>query len=192
MAFAAAALPYLQYAGMAMSAVSAMQGSQANKDAANTQAGVSRNNAQIAEWQAQDAILRGSRSASVSRMRSNQLKGTQRAAMAANGVDLGQGSALQILSDTDYFGEIDALTIKDNAAKEAWALRNQAGGFTAEANLMQSRADKEKPWLAAGTSLLGSAGKVASSWYSPGSVATQSGGGYDAKANWRRYGSGGD
>lgn len=165
MAFAAAALPYMQYAGMAMSAVGAMQNSQGTKAAYGAQAQVARNNATLAGWQAEDAIRRGGRSASLSRSKTNQMKGTQRARLAANGVDLGVGSALQILTDTDHFGEIDATTITDNAAREAWAIRSQATNFSNEAGLLQARSDNERPWMAAGTSLLTSAGRVAGNWY---------------------------
>jgi hypothetical protein len=150
--------------GMGMSAVSAYGNSRNAKAAYGAQAQVSRNNAQIAEWQAEDAIKRGGRDAMKVRTRANRLKGAQRAGFGANGVDMSTGSALQILSDTEYFGEVDVGTVKDNAGKEAWALRNQAMGFNADASLMQGRADSEKPLMAAGTSLLTSAGKVSSQW----------------------------
>lgn len=165
MAFMAAALPYMQMAGAAVSAYSAYQGSQANKIAYGAQAQVNENNAQIARWQAEDALHRGARDASRMRISGNQLKGKQRAALAANGVDLGVGSALEILTDTDYFTEVDIGTIKDNAAREAWAIRNQAQNFTSEASLLRSRANMESPLLAAGTSLLTSATKAAGNWY---------------------------
>lgn len=158
----------MQIAGAGLSAVGAYQGSQASKAAYAAQAQIAQNNAQIAGWQAEDALARGGRDANRSRMRTRQVKGSQRAALAANGVDLGVGSALQILSDTDFFGEIDANTIKDNAAREAWALRNQAANFTSESALLRSRSDAESPWMAAGTSLLTSAGRVAGNWYGSG------------------------
>lgn len=167
MAFMAAAAPYMQYAGMAMSAVGAVQGSQANKAAYGAQAQVAANNAQIAQYQADDALTRGRVNASRMGMQVHQLKGQQRAKLAANGVDLGVGSALNILTDTDQFGEIDANTITDNAAKEAWAIRQQANGYTSDANLLKARADSEKPWMSGMTSLLTSAGRVAGNWYSP-------------------------
>jgi len=165
MAFMAAAAPYMQYAGAAMSAVGSMQQSQAAKQAYGMQSQVAANNAQVAEWQAQDAIARGNTNATRQRMQTNQVKGTQRARMAANGVDLGVGSALDILTDTDYFGEIDANTISDNAAKEAWAIRQQASGLKAESSIFQNRADSESPLMAGATSLLTSAGKVSGNWY---------------------------
>ncbi|HSV48364.1 MAG TPA: hypothetical protein VLJ58_21425 [Ramlibacter sp.] len=152
-------------ASVAGTAITAYSGSKAAKGAYESQAQVARNNATIAGWQADDALARGDRAASAVRMKTSQLKGRQRATMAANGVDLGAGSALNILDDTDYFGEIDANTVKDNAAREAWALRNQAQGFTYEAGAAQARASNESPLLAAGTSMLTSAGRVADRWY---------------------------
>lgn len=151
--------------GVGMSAAGAYNNSRNAKAAYGAQAQVGRNNAQIAGWQAEDALKRGDKDAMRVKTRANRLKGAQRAGFGANGVDMSTGSALQILSDTEYFGELDAGTVKDNAAKEAWALRNQAMGFTAEAGLMQGRADSESPALVAGTSLLTSAGSVASQWY---------------------------
>lgn len=157
----------LQLGGSAASAYGAYTNSRNAKAAYAAQGQIAANNATIAGWQAEDALARGAREAGRQRLKTRQLKGTQRAALAANGVDLGVGSALNILTDTDYFGEIDANTITDNAAKEAWAIRAQAAGFQSEASLLRSRADMESPMLAAGTSLLTSAGKVAGNWYPP-------------------------
>lgn len=157
--------PALQVGGAVASGVGAYQSSRGARAAYRAQGQVAENNARLAEWQAEDAIRRGARDVSRSRMKTAQLKGTQRAALAANGVDLGVGSALNILTDTDYFGDVDADTITDNAAREAWAIRNQAAGFRSEADLFNSRAARESPWLAGGTSLLTSAGKVADRWY---------------------------
>lgn len=165
-----AVAPALQVVGAGASALGAFKSSQNNQAAYKAQAQVAQNNALIAGWQAQDALVRGDRAAQTSRSKTRQLKGTQRAALAANGVDLGEGSALNILTDTDYFGAVDAGTIKDNAAREAWVLRNQATGYSAEAGMLKDRASDESPWMAAGTSLLTSAGKVASNWYTPASA----------------------
>lgn len=119
---------------------------------------VAANNAKLAEWQAQDAITRGQRSEQAQRMKVAQLKGSQRASMAARGLDLGEGSALSILQDTDYMGEVDATTIRDNATREAWAYRNQAAQY-------KSQADSMSPFGSAFGTLLTGAGSVADSWY---------------------------
>lgn len=160
-----AAAPALQLAGVGLGAAGAYSSSRNTKSAYQAQAQVAKNNAIIAGWQAEDALVRGDRAASVSRSKTRQLKGSQRAALAANGVDLGEGSALNILTDTDYFGEMDANTITDNAAREAWAIRSQASGYSAEASMLSSRASSEQPWLSTATSLLTSAGRVADRWY---------------------------
>lgn len=157
----------IQGGAAALSSLGAYSSSQAAKTAYAGQAQVNRNNAQIAEWQAQDALQRGESTASKVRMRGNQLQGTQRAGLAYSGVDLGQGSAVQILTDTEYFTEVDAATAKDNAAREAWEARNKAAGFQSEASLFQSRSDAENPLLAGATSLLTNAGRVSRDWYTP-------------------------
>lgn len=158
----------LQGLGAGMTAASAYSSSQASKAAYNAQAQVDQNNARLAEYQAQDAERRGAVAAQNVGYRTNQVKGTQRAALAANGVDLGYGSALELLSDTDYFGSVDRATTVDNAAREAWGYRTQGANYTSDASLLRQRASAESPFLSAGTSLLGSAGRVASGWYSPG------------------------
>lgn len=154
----------MMVAGMGMQAAGAYSNSSNAKGAYGAQSQVASNNAQIARWQAQDALARGDRAAIQVRTKGNQLKGAQRAAMAANGVDVGTGSALDILTDTDFTTALDANTVKDNAAKEAWALRNQAAGFTADSSILNARADAENPTLALGGSLLTSAGKAGAYW----------------------------
>lgn len=160
----------LQLTGSVMGAFGAAKNSSAAKVSYEAQAAVDRNNAQISEWQADDAIRRGRVDAMAARRRARQVGGRQRAAIAASGVDMTTGSALEMLTDTQFFGEVDVNTLQDNAAREAWALRNQAAGYKSEADLMRARASAESPMMAGVTSLLTSAGRVASNWYSPDSV----------------------
>lgn len=160
------AAPVMQATGAILGASTAYSNSKAVKGAAEVNARVQELNAQMAEQQARDAITRGDKAAGASRLKSRQFKGSQRAALAANGVDLGFGSALNMLNDTDLFGEIDAETIRDNAAREAWAIRQQAAGLRVDASTYRLRAANESPLLAASTSLLTSAGRVADRWYS--------------------------
>lgn len=156
----------MSVAGMGLQAMNAYNQSENAKAAYEYQAAVQRNNAMLAEWQAQDEIRRGQDEELAVRRRTAQLKGSQRASLAARGLDISDGSALNLLTDTDYMGEVDALTVRDNAAKKVYATRQQAAGFTAEAGMMKFRADSENPMMAAGTSLLSNAGAVADRWYS--------------------------
>lgn len=155
----------LQAVGAGAQAMGAYRASQAAKAAAKYNAAVSRNNAQIAQWQAQSILAKGARDEQAQRLRTAALKGSQRARLAANGVDLTQGSALRILQDTDYLGEMDALTIRDNAAMDAWGARTQANNFLNESSMYGAQADSISPSGAAVSSLLGSSGQVAASWY---------------------------
>lgn len=129
---------------------------------ARNQAMATRNAAQmnqsIAEVQAQDATLRGEQEAQAINRNARQTVGAQRAAYAARGVDLGAGTPADVIDQTDFFGQADAATARSNAAKEAWGYRARGAGFAAEAA-------NANPNRAAGLSLLGSAGSVASSWY---------------------------
>lgn len=154
-----------QAAGGVASAWGAYTKAKGERYAYEQQAIVAENNRQYAMWQAADATARGETAAGRHQMKVAQLKGSQRAALAERGIDLGEGSALDIMSDTDYMGAIDVNTIKDNAGKEAWAYRTQASNYGANADLLRYRAESTSPAGSAFGSLLTSAGSVASSWY---------------------------
>jgi len=151
--------------GAVASTAAAYNKSKADKMAYEYQAKVAENNAQVTEWQARDAIVRGQTAEANSRLKTAALKGTQRASMAARGLDLGEGSPLNILTDTDYMGEVDAGIIKDNVAREAWGYRTQGTNYRNNAEMLKFRAGMESPGTAAAGTLLTNAGKVASSWY---------------------------
>ncbi|MER1940651.1 hypothetical protein ABS755_08075 [Castellaniella sp. FW104-16D08] len=136
------------------------------------QAQVSRNNAMVAEWQARSALQAGAKAEQTQRLKAASLTGAQRARLAANGVDLGQGNALNILMDTDYMNERDVQTIKDNAALKAWGYRvdgrnsmDNAGMLDAGAFNAVDAAGAINPTAAAGSTMLSGLGQVASSWY---------------------------
>jgi hypothetical protein len=155
----------LQVAGVFSSSVGAYQQSKATKAALEYQAAVDRNNAQLDEYRAKDSLERGAIEVNKQQLKTGQLKGTQRAALAARGLALDDGSALNILADTDYMGQVDADTIADNAAREAWAYRESAKGNRSNASMRESRAASESPFRSAANTLLTGAGSVATSWY---------------------------
>jgi hypothetical protein len=155
----------LQVAGLVSGALGASRQSEATQQAYNYQAAVNKNNAQVAEWQAQDALQRGTKAEQAQRLKVAQLKSSQRAGFAARGVALDEGSPLAILQDTDMMGEMDALTIRDNAEKEAWGARMQGANYSSDSAMLSARSGAESPTGAAFGSLLTGAGAVASSWY---------------------------
>lgn len=90
-------------------------------------------NADVQEKSAQAAINSGNEQAAQVRARARQLQGTQAATLAASGVDLGGGTAVDIFGDTAQQGELDALTTVNNAQRQAYGLQAQAAGNRSQA-----------------------------------------------------------
>lgn len=82
--------------------------------------------ARQAEIQAEDALKRGEESARQAKQQTKQLIGKQRAAQAAQGIDVGSGTALDIQAETAEFGAIDESRIRLNAYREAWGFKTEA------------------------------------------------------------------
>lgn len=152
-------------AGAMTSTFGAYGQSQAQKASLQYQASVDRNNAQLMEWEAQDAIARGEKAWQKHRLDTANLKGTQRAVMASRGVDLGEGTPARILTDTDFLSALDGAAIRRNAGREAYTARAKGDQFTADANAAQYGADNTHPALAATGTLLNGVSTVASNWY---------------------------
>jgi hypothetical protein len=151
-----------------MSALGAYNGAQSNKLTLQGQADIAEINSRMSETTAQSTLLAGQREEQKSRIATANLKGTQRASLAANGVDLGVGSAENILTTTDVMGEIDANTIKDNAIRSAWGYRTQAVNYQSQARSSRAASGAISPESAMASTLIGGAGQVASSWYQMG------------------------
>jgi hypothetical protein len=94
---------------------------QAARRASESQAQLAEYN--VADLQAKDATERGELDAQRFRARTRGLVGEQRAGIAAGNIDVGYGSAVDVQADATYLGELDALTVKTNAAREAWGYR---------------------------------------------------------------------
>ncbi len=152
--------------GGGMSATAAYTSAKNQQAALQAQAQTEMNNATLAGFQSDDAIARGETAAGVTMMKGAQVKGTQRAGLAANGVDLSGGSAQNVLTSTDYVTAVDASTLRTNAAREAWGYQMQVRNDVNRATADRNASDQISPWLSAGTSLLGSAATVANRWYS--------------------------
>lgn len=96
-------------------------------------------NARMAEWQARDAERRGDEAANRHRAQVTRMIGSQRAALAAQGVNVEDGSAAEVQLDTAMLGEMDALTIRNNAAREALGYRAQAIDYRRRGALERSQ-----------------------------------------------------
>jgi len=131
-------------AGLAMSAYGAYkQGSatkkagQAQKGAADSSAGLADYNAEVAEVQAEDAVARGAEEESRFRTGVRGMIGAQRTGFAAGNIDVGYGSAVDVQADVAFLGELDAITIRTNAARESWGYKVQAEDSRRRAAIMR-------------------------------------------------------
>lgn len=156
----------LQAAGAAASADAARKTAIAQQTADQFQSAVSANNAGYDAILAARAVSDGQTQVGTSRLKYGALQGTQTASLAAHGVDVTQGSAKNILDDTQMMSDMDAATLTDNALKAAWGYSVQKENDLATSRMLAARADAISPDTAMATSLLGSAATVASSWYS--------------------------
>ena len=155
--------------GYGFSAITAALGafsqSSAQKQAYQYQSQISKVNEQIAQWDASAALNRGQTLEGESRLATAQVYSSQRASMAANGVDITEGSPVGVLATTKFIGNVDAATIHDNALQEAWGYQVAGVNASNASSYYSSAASNINPGLSAGTSLLTSAGSVASNWY---------------------------
>lgn len=116
-----------------------MQGQQ--KSAADiNQASALTQNAAYLNRAANDARYRGVVDADTQRVQTQNLIGTQRAAMAANGGIVDDGSNALIQQDTAQYGELDAMIISNNAAREAYGLEVQATNNIGNADILKKNA----------------------------------------------------
>ncbi len=146
----------LSAAGGALGAASAYQQGQVAKQ-------VGRNNQIMAEYAAQDAQRRAGEDAIKVQQKAAQLKGTQRATMAAKGLDLGEGTAAELQDQTDFFGAVDAATTRSNGNRDAWASRYQGANARAQGDAAARQAN-----ISAFSTVLSTAGSVAGKWYDYG------------------------
>jgi len=140
-------------------------GAQSQKISLKAQADISAINARIAELSAQSALDAGKVEAAQTTLKYGATKSSQRAALAANGVDLGVGSAAEIQASTDLLKEIDRNTIKTNAIRAAVGYRTQSASYQSDSLMKNASASGISPLLSGFTSLLEGATRVAPNWY---------------------------
>lgn len=114
-------------------------------------------NAQMADLQAADAIRRGDKDATTLKKGAKQLIGSQRAGLAAQGIDVNSGSAADVQADTAGSAEVDALTIKNNAWREAFGYKVQALDARTKGNFAElaGRNEAKNTLLTGGITALG-------------------------------------
>lgn len=126
-------------------------------------------NARLAGIKAEDALNQGEEAAAKIRSDAKKVVGSQRAALAAQGLDVDAGTASDLQRDTEESAARDIMTVRNNAWRQAWGFRTQAT-FDQQAANFQAAANNNlanSTLITGGTSALSQGLKGA--YYSKGS-----------------------
>lgn len=147
-----AAAPYIATAQAGVGLYGSYAQSQALKEQGKAEEKLAEQNARLKELQAEDAILRGKADAAEVKRRGRYVKGSQRAALAAQGVSVDTGSAAAVQNETDTMSGMDALTVQNNAFREAWGYRSEASNerFRGRMERLKSRNEARMTLLTGG------------------------------------------
>ena len=119
-------------------AATAVQGV-AQHRAAKAAKAAARSNEAVARIQRANALARGGREEQRHRRAVRAFIASQQAQYAGGGVDLSSGSVLDVVGSTELLGELDALTIRTNAYREAWGYEMQGNQYAAEAQAAETQ-----------------------------------------------------
>lgn len=135
-------LPTLAYAALGASAIGtgvAIMGQQsqakAASQAANYNAQVQERDSQVAQQNAKLSSEAGTQQVEAYELKARAQAGDIKANQGASGVDVNSGSFQQVRQSQDELSQVDALTIRSNATKEAYGYETQAQGYTAQSSL---------------------------------------------------------
>lgn len=120
-------------AAIALTVAGGLYSADAAHEAGQAQVAIAERNAETDRQRAQLANRIGSIEEDRHRAKVRQMLGSQRANLAARGIDPDSGIGLAFQDETVAFGETDAMTIRYNAAREAWGFGVSANNSMAEA-----------------------------------------------------------
>jgi len=114
------------------SAYTARKNAQGQKNILGFEAQQAGYQAAMAGYQAQIAQQVGAVKEQDSQLQTAAQFGAQRAHMAAGGIDLGQGSATDVLASTEYMGERNVAMIQDDTNRQVWQYHTQQAMYQAD------------------------------------------------------------
>lgn len=148
--------------GAGLGAASAITGGIASRNQALYQAQVAKNNAEVEKRNSDQSLISGQSAETAKRIQTTRLIAAQTAGQAANGLDVAVGSPLDVRNADQMEGDLDALTIRYNATRQAYGFNVQADNDLTSAK-MYKRAGNDalfKGFLGAGTSLISGASSI--------------------------------
>ena len=160
-------------AAATIGAVSAAYSAVQSVQQGNYQNKVAKYNARVTENEAQQTRNKGNEEENAQREATAQLLSKQRAQLGASGVELDSGSALQLQTDTERLGELDAGRIRSNTDYAVSSLEESARLQRADGKNAQ-RAGRTEAF----TTILGQAAStlnsgVADKWFTKDSAAAK-------------------
>ena len=147
----------LNVASTGLGALSSIQQGQAQAARAETQAQLQRRNQKIAQQRAEDRRELGEIEADRRRRQADLQIGTQKSTLAGRGVRIDTGTPQDVFEGTAEFGELDALTLRNNAERDALRFEQQGAQAGIQSNLFDARADSARTQgrIGAATSVVG-------------------------------------
>ena len=139
-------------------------------------------NAGYAELQGKDALHRGEEDVHSIKSGAKQLIGSQRASLAAQGIEVDSGSALEIQQDTAALAELDSIRARNNAWREAWGYKVEAQQASAQGQLaaITGKAKAQQTLLTGGITALNQGYSGFAATQGPSGSGGKSGGNYAA------------
>jgi len=149
--------------GSAVGAVGSLAAASAQAAAAQASADQNRNNAIIAQRNAEDALNRGNAAQQQVELRTRQRIAGQVNQFSERNISVSSGSPLDVIGDTAAFGKLDQLVTKNNATRESIAYKAQASNFNSQATIDEMTADSAMTGgaITAFSTALGGVGKFA-------------------------------
>lgn len=138
-----ALLPALGIAGV--TALVDYSKSKAEKAALKQQAGIADINAGYADKRARNAIDLGRNQIEDYQRNVSAFKSSQINALADNGIDVSQGSAIDLLASTEMQAQSDVDTLRYNAALQSWGHRVEQTNYMNQASSLRAQAKSIKP-----------------------------------------------
>ena len=128
--------------GAVVSAGGTMMNGLAQSKAANYQAQVASNNAKIAEQNAIHAEQAGAQATEAQSKKGAAQQAAIKGAIAANGVDVNSGSAVDVQESAREQSKLDTLNQDHNTQLQVYGYRTQETGYNAQAELDKATAEQ--------------------------------------------------
>ncbi|MBZ6534040.1 hypothetical protein [Acinetobacter seifertii] len=149
--------PYAFAAVKGVEALSTYGKLKAQKKALQQQEQLALSNATLSDNQARQAIEDGTNAVTDYQRNVSAFKSSQINALAENGIDVTQGSAVDLLASTEMLAQGDIDSIKYNAALQSWGHKVQETNFRNQAENYRVAAKSIRPLTSTLLSLAGNA-----------------------------------